>query len=152
MVGPTERQTIYQELKETFDPDSYILVVDDSITTRNLLTAMLRELGFFNVLQEANGLRALEVLQKMENPVSLVFSDWRMEGLTGLGLLVRVRADKNLKSLAFVMVTGAHELENVKFAIKAGVDGYLLKPFTVADLKEKLISTAQTVRKKTPSV
>ena len=140
---------LHKDLKEFINPEAYVLVVDDSQASRSLLSAMLRELGLYNVIHETNGLRALEVLQKKEHPFELVFSDWRMSGLTGLGLLVRIRADKDLKKLSFVMVTDSQESENVQFAIKAGVSAYLLKPFTVSDLKEKIILSMQDKKEPT---
>ena len=140
---------LHQDLKKYIDPESYVLVVDDSTMSRSVLAAMLRELGLYNVIHETNGLRALEVLQKKEFPISLVFSDWQMTGLTGLGLLVRMRAEEDLKKISFVMVTKSQEAENVQFAGRAGANAYLLKPFTISDLKEKIILSMQDKKEST---
>ncbi len=126
------------EQSQNFDSNGYILVIDDHQDIRKTLKEILHELGFKNIIQETNGQRAFELLQKSEHTVQLIFSDWRMSGLTGLGLLVRVRASPKLETIPFVMITGGDDENYVKFAAKAGVDAYLLKPFTSADVREKL--------------
>ena len=135
-------------IRETFDPDAHILVVDDNATIRTLLVEVLKKLGFHNIVEEFNGQQALARLQEKTCPFEIVFSDWRMSGLTGLGLLVRMRSDPGLKAISFIMITGTHDDEYVKMATKAGVDGYLLKPFTIADVKEKLSAAFQKALKK----
>lgn len=133
---------------ESFRNDAFILIVDDNPEIRNVLTQMLRSLGFSNTYQESDGLRAYERIKSKEHPYELVFSDWKMSGLTGLGLLVRIRKDIHLKTISFIMITGSNEEHNVKFAVNAGVDAYLLKPFTTEDIKNKMHIAFQKAAKR----
>lgn len=68
----------------------------------------------------------------------LVISDWNMEPMTGLQLLKEVRADAQLKSLPFIMVTAESKTENVIAAKAAGVNNYIVKPFNAETLKKKM--------------
>ena len=112
------------------------LVVDDQLTMRALVRSGLRDLGFQQVEEAADGEAALRSL--VASPVHLVISDYNMPKLDGLGLLRAVRAHPPLKSTAFIMLTGRADADLVKRAAQYGVNNYLVKPFTVANLKQKI--------------
>jgi two-component system chemotaxis response regulator CheY len=115
-----------------------ILVVDDYNTMRRIVKNLLKQLGFDNVDEAADGGEAFTKLQ--EKQYGLVISDWNMEPVTGMELLKRVRADEKLKMLPFVMVTAESKPENVIAAKQAGVSNYIVKPFNAETLKGKLTS------------
>jgi two-component system chemotaxis response regulator CheY len=113
-----------------------ILVVDDHGTMIKIVRSQLRQLGFVDV-DEANS--GDEALTKMcVRRYGLIFSDWHMEPLSGLDLLRAVRGDAGLKRTPFIMVTGESRSENVIAAKKAGVSGYIVKPFNAEMLKAKI--------------
>ena len=113
-----------------------ILIVDDFATMRRIFKTNLRQFGFNNFLEAENGLQALEVLKK--NEVDLIISDWNMPSMDGLEFLKAVRGDKSLKNIPFIMVTAEGQKRNVVEAVKAGVNGYIVKPFAPEILEEKL--------------
>lgn len=113
-----------------------ILIVDDYKTMLKIIRNLLGELGFNNVEEASDGQEAFDKLQS--HNISLVISDWNMEPMTGLDLLRKVRADDKLKKVPFIMVTAEAKAENVVTAKKAGVNNYIIKPFTAATLKSKL--------------
>ena len=115
-----------------------ILVVDDYQTMIRIIRNLLKQLGFENVDDAADGQAALEKLR--HNGYGLVISDWNMEPMTGYELLKEVRADAKLKSTPFIMVTAESRTENVVAAKKAGVNNYIVKPFNAATLKMKMSS------------
>lgn len=113
-----------------------VLVVDDQISMRGLARYSLLQIGFTSIDDAPNGLAAF---QKMEaKPFQLVVSDWHMEVMDGLTLLKTIRADPKLKKTPFIMVTGQSDRELVVQAVQAGVNNYIVKPFTVATLRSKI--------------
>jgi two-component system chemotaxis response regulator CheY len=120
----------------TVDKNMPILIVDDYKTMLKIIRNLLGELGFSNVEEAANGKEALDKLRSQ--PFSLVISDWNMEPMTGYNLLRSVRADEKLKKMPFIMVTAEAKADNVVAAKKAGVNNYIIKPFTAATLRSKL--------------
>jgi two-component system chemotaxis response regulator CheY len=120
------------------DMSTQILVVDDYQTMIRIIRNLLKQLGFENVDEAADGAAAL---QKMRNrPYGLVISDWNMEPMTGFELLKEVRADESLKATPFIMITAESKTENVIAAKKAGVNNYIVKPFNAQTLKAKIAS------------
>jgi two-component system, chemotaxis family, chemotaxis protein CheY len=115
-----------------------ILVVDDYSTMRRIIRNLLKQLGFDNVDEAADGGEALEKLKAKK--YGLIISDWNMEPMTGFELLKLVRADANLAALPFIMVTAESKTENVLEAKKAGVSNYIVKPFNAETLKTKMSS------------
>lgn len=113
-----------------------VLVVDDYKSMIRIVRGLLNQLGFMNVDEAADGETALRMIR--EKPYGLVLSDWNMEPMTGLELLQHVRADASTRALPFVMVTAEAKAENVVAARQAGVNNYVIKPFTLAVLKQKL--------------
>jgi len=118
------------------DKNIRILSVDDFSTMRRIVKNILKQLGYTNVDEAENGAAALEALR--EANYDLVISDWNMPVKTGIELLKEVRADPNLKETPFLMVTAEAEKDNVVEAMSAGVNNYVLKPFTAKILEEKL--------------
>lgn len=113
-----------------------ILVVDDQLPMRQALSAALRDMGFAQVIQATNGQEAMRALRT--TPVAAVISDWNMPGMSGLGLLRWVRSEPALSRLPFMLVTAETDRERVRMAITAGASEYLVKPYTVQDLANKV--------------
>ena len=118
------------------DKKMKILVVDDFATMRRIVKNILRQIGFTNILEADDGSTALNVLKKEK--VDLVITDWNMPKMSGLELLKAIRADENLKDIPVMMVTAEALKENIIEAVKAGVNQYIVKPFTAQTLQEKL--------------
>jgi two-component system chemotaxis response regulator CheY len=120
------------------DQNMKILAVDDFSTMRRIVKNLLRQLGYNNVSEAEDGAMALGLLQK--EPFDFVISDWNMPNMTGLELLKAIRADSNLKDIPVLLVTAEALKENVVAAVKAGANGYIVKPFTPDTLQGKIDS------------
>lgn len=113
-----------------------VLVVDDFGTMRRIVSNLLRDAGFLHLSEAEDG---AEALRKLEGGnFQFVVSDWNMPKMTGLELLKSVRQSSQLKHLPFLLVTAEARKENIVEAAHAGADGYIVKPFTAATLKEKV--------------
>ncbi len=117
-------------------PDIRILVVDDMSTMRRIIKTILNQLGYTNIEEAENGKQALAKLKKEK--FDFVITDWNMPEMDGLSLVKAIRNDEELKSLPVLMVTAEAKKENVMEALKAGVNNYIVKPFTPEVLKEKM--------------
>jgi len=106
-------------------PDTKFLVVDDYLSMRRMVKSVLNDLGYSNVTEADDGSTAL-------------ITDWNMPGMAGLDLLKAVRANERLAKLPVLMVTAEAKREQIVEAVQAGVNGYIIKPFTAEVLKEKL--------------
>lgn len=113
-----------------------ILVVDDFSTMRRIIKNLLRELGLNNVVEADDGQTALPKLQA--GGIDFLVTDWNMPGMTGIELLREVRADPALANLPVLMVTAEAKKEQIVEAAQAGVNGYIIKPFTAQTLSEKI--------------
>lgn len=113
-----------------------ILIVDDFSTMRRIIKNLLRDLGFTNTAEADDGKTALPRLKA--GGIDFLVTDWNMPGMSGLDLLKAVRADPDLASLPVLMVTAEAKREQIILAAQAGVNGYIIKPFTAATLKEKI--------------
>ena len=113
-----------------------ILIVDDFSTMRRIIKNLLRDLGFTNTVEADDGTTALPILQA--GTIDFLVTDWNMPGMTGIDLLRAVRADDSLKGLPVLMVTAEAKRDQIVAAAQAGVNGYVVKPFTAAVLKEKI--------------
>lgn len=113
-----------------------ILIVDDFATMRRIIKNLLRDLGFNNTQEADDGLTAIPMLNA--GNYDFLVTDWNMPGMTGFDLLKHVRADPDLKDLPILMVTAESKREQIVAAAQAGVNGYIVKPFTAAVLKEKI--------------
>jgi two-component system chemotaxis response regulator CheY len=113
-----------------------ILIVDDFSTMRRIIKNLLRDLGFNNTQEADDGLTALPMLKG--GGFDFLVTDWNMPGMQGIDLLKEVRADAELANLPVLMVTAEQKREQIVEAAQAGVNGYIVKPFTAQTLKEKL--------------
>lgn len=119
------------------DKQIKILIVDDFATMRKVIRNLLKQLGYENIVEAEDGVAALRTLRSQK--IDLVVSDWNMPNMTGLELLKAVRADEELKATPFLMVTAEALQDNVIAAVKAGVNNYIVKPFTAEVLNEKIV-------------
>jgi len=114
-----------------------IIVVDDSSTMRRIIKNTLARLGYKDVVEAADGVEAWNALQ--ENPdIGVVITDWNMPNMNGLELVKKIRAEEKYKGVPIIMVTTEGGKKEVITALKAGVNNYIVKPFTPQVLKEKL--------------
>jgi len=113
-----------------------VLVVDDQLTIRQLVRTSLQQLAITEVTEAHDGEDGLRKL--LSNPATLVITDFNMPNLDGLGLLRAIRSHPPLRSTAVIMLTGRADKDLVQRAVQFGVNNYLVKPFTVATLKQKI--------------
>ena len=116
--------------------DMKILIVDDFSTMRRIIKNLLRDLGFNNIMEADDGTTALPLLQK--GSFDFLVTDWNMPGMQGIDLLIAIRQDPDLSSLPVLMLTAESKREQIIEAAQAGVNGYVVKPFTAQTLKEKI--------------
>ncbi len=116
--------------------DLKFLVVDDFSTMRRIIKNLLHDLGYSNVTEADDGKTALPMLQA--GSFDLLITDWNMPGMPGLDLIKAVRADAKLAKMPVLMLTAEAKREQIIEAAQAGVNGYVIKPFTAETLKEKL--------------
>jgi two-component system chemotaxis response regulator CheY len=112
------------------------LVVDDFSTMRRIVKNLLHDLGYPNVTEADDGKTALPMLQG--GGFDFLISDWNMPGMSGLDLIKAVRSDAKLAKMPVLMLTAEAKREQIIEAAQAGVNGYVIKPFTAETLKEKL--------------
>ena len=119
-----------------FDTSMPILVVDDYNTMVRIIRNLLRQLGFTDVDDAADGSAALAKMNGKK--YGLVISDWNMEPMTGYELLKQVRANPDTARTPFIMITAESKTENVVAAKQAGANNYIIKPFNAETLKHKI--------------
>lgn len=120
-----------------------LLVVDDSSTMRRIIKNTLSRLGYDEVLEGEDGLQGWNALNE-NNDVGMLITDWNMPEMNGLELVRKVRADARFVDLPIIMVTTEGGKAEVITALKAGVNNYIVKPFTPQVLKEKLAAVLGT--------
>jgi two-component system, chemotaxis family, chemotaxis protein CheY len=111
------------------------LVVDDSVTMRRIMINALERIGYTNVIEACDGHEALELF---DESVGFIITDWNMPTLSGLEFARAVRARPSGQTVAILMVTTRGAREDIAAAVEAGVNNYILKPFTPSVLKEKI--------------
>lgn len=124
-----------------FNPKQKILIVDDMSTMRKIIKNMLTKMGCDNLTEAEDGDPAWKMIQEAHDagsPYEFIVSDWNMPGMTGLDLLKHIREDERFKTLPFLMITAEAEQSNVVIAVKAGVSNFIVKPFAITTLKEKI--------------
>jgi two-component system chemotaxis response regulator CheY len=124
-----------------FPQTTLFMVVDDMEPLRRVVRAMLKNLGYLNVLEASSGQQGLQVLEKtflIGKPVEVILSDWQMPGMTGIEFLEVVRTTEQYAHLPFIMITAEGQREQILAAIQGGVSSYLIKPISPAVLEEKL--------------
>ena len=118
------------------DKNMKVLVVDDFSTMRRIVKNLLRDLGFTNIQEADDGSTALPMLK--DGDFDFVVTDWNMPGMQGIDLLKAIRADASLSHIPVLLITAEAKKEQIVMAAQAGVNGYIVKPFTAATLKTKL--------------
>ena len=113
-----------------------ILVVDDFSTMRRIISNVLKQLGYENIVEAEDGTKALTILESQK--VDFVITDWNMPQMSGLDLLKAIRASKDRKSIPVLMVTAEAMQENIIAAAQAGVNNYIVKPFDAKTLADKI--------------
>jgi two-component system, chemotaxis family, chemotaxis protein CheY len=112
------------------------LVVDDFSTMRRIVKNFLTDLGYSNIQEADDGNTALPILKS--GNIDFLITDWNMPGMPGLDLLKAVRGDPALAKLPVLLLTAEAKREQIVEAAQAGVNGYVVKPFTAQTLKEKI--------------
>lgn len=112
------------------------LIVDDSSTMRRIIANTLNRLGYTDIVEASNGREGVERLA--EGPVDVIVTDWNMPEMTGIDLIRHVRATPSTSNIRVLMVTTRAGRDDIVEALKAGVNSYVVKPFTADTLKEKL--------------
>ena len=115
-----------------------ILVVDDSSTMRRIIKNTLSRIGQKETYEAADGILGWEELEKNQKDITLIITDWNMPNMNGLDFVRKVRADNKYELIPIIMVTTEGGKAEVITALKAGVNNYIVKPFTPQVLKEKL--------------
>lgn len=118
------------------DRDMNILVVDDFSTMRRIVKNLLKELGFSKFDEADDGATAWPMIQS--GKYDFIVSDWNMPQMTGIDLLRHVRKSEKLKGTPFLLITAEAKRSQILEAAEAGVDGYIVKPFTAATLNVKI--------------
>lgn len=118
------------------DKNMKVLVVDDFSTMRRIVKNLLRDLGFTNIQEADDGSTALPMLQGGD--FDFVVTDWNMPGMQGIDLLKAIRADASLSHIPVLLITAEAKKEQIVMAAQAGVNGYIVKPFTAGTLKTKI--------------
>ena len=114
-----------------------IMLVDDSRTIRNIQKKVLAKLGFNDIVEAADGVEALAAYK--ESPPDLMLVDWNMPNMDGITLVKTIRQMD--KSIPMIMCTTEAEKSRVVEALRAGVNNYMVKPFTAETLSEKINQT-----------
>lgn len=112
------------------------LVVDDAPTMRRIVINALAAVGFEKVHEAADGARALDLLKREK--IDFVITDWNMPVMSGLELINAIRTNDKFKNLPVILVTTRGDKGDIVSALKAGVDNYVVKPFTPTTLKQKI--------------
>ncbi|PKN20806.1 MAG: response regulator [Deltaproteobacteria bacterium HGW-Deltaproteobacteria-6] len=122
-----------------------VLIVDDFATMRKVVRNLLKQVGYEDIVEAEDGVMALKALKSQK--IDVIVSDWNMPNMTGLELLKAVRADEELAKTPFLMVTAEALQDNVVAAVKAGVNNYIVKPFTAEVLNEKIKKIMESINK-----
>jgi two-component system, chemotaxis family, chemotaxis protein CheY len=122
-----------------------ILVVDDFATMRKVVRNLLKQVGYEDIVEAEDGVMALRALKSQK--IDVIISDWNMPNMSGLELLKACKADAELAKTPFLMVTAEALQDNVVAAVKAGVNDYIVKPFTAEVLNEKIIKIMDSLNK-----
>lgn len=133
-----------------FAPQTKFLIVDDMNMFRQMVRQALQALEFKNMVEAGDGTVAMALLKQAieeKAPFDVVISDWNMPKMKGIDLLKNVRAEPWGKTLPFIMLTAEAEKQFIVDAVQAGVDNYIVKPFTIDAMKQKLTQTYTKTQK-----
>jgi two-component system, chemotaxis family, chemotaxis protein CheY len=128
-----------------FPAETKIMIVDDIIPMRKLIRKCLNDLGLKKTVEANDGATAWPLIEQAQAegaPFQLIISDWDMPKMKGIDLLRKVRADAAMKATPFILLTAEAEAARVKEALTAGVNAYIVKPFTPQAFAEKLKAIA----------
>jgi two-component system chemotaxis response regulator CheY len=123
-------------MEKSIDYSMRVVVADDFATMRKIVRNILKQIGFEDIVEAEDGVAALRILK--QEKVGLVVTDWNMPNMSGLELLQSIRENPATASVPVLMVTAEGLKENVLEAVKAGVNNYVVKPFTAEVLQEKI--------------
>lgn len=118
-----------------------ILVVDDMPEILNLSKIMLNSFGFHNVLFAKDGLDAINVLKNSDTECGYIISDYHMPKMNGLEFLSWIKKQIGYRHIPFLLMTGSPESSIVEQALKLGANDYVLKPFSIEQIKNKLMNS-----------
>ncbi len=118
------------------DLNMKVLIIDDFATMRRILKNIIKQIGFTNIDEADDGKSALKALKN--DKFDLILCDWNMPEMSGIDLLNKLKSDDQLKDTPFVMVTAEAQKDNIVKAVKAGVNSYIVKPFTADIVEQKL--------------
>jgi two-component system chemotaxis response regulator CheY len=127
-----------------------VLIVDDNMMMRQILSAQLIALGFTNVCKAVNGVDAMNQLLgaiEQNDPFRIILLDWNMPEMNGYDFLQQCRQDKRFDRTAIVMVAAEGEQQNIVKALETGATSYLVKPYVIDALDEKMKQVAQWLDK-----
>lgn len=127
-----------------FNTASKILIVDDMLTIRKITKKALVDLHFKHIEEASTGMEAWQIISKSP-PFDFIICDWNMPKMTGLEVLLKIRSTPEIANTPFILLTAESDLAQVKTAIQAGVDDYVLKPFTADTLKTRLEAVHQKI-------
>jgi two-component system chemotaxis response regulator CheY len=113
-----------------------VLIVDDQQSMRGICKYILTQLGFTSITEAKSGRDALGKLEQAH--IDLIISDWNMDDIDGLTLLKVIRKHPKTAAMPFIMATGRSDKEQVKEAISAGVNNYIIKPFDALTMKKRI--------------
>jgi len=118
-----------------------LLVAEDNENLRRLLVKMIKKMGYENVHEAENGEEAWEYLRL--NPVDLILTDWEMPIMSGVELLEKIRSSKSdeLKDVPVLMITVVDKKEKILEALKLKISGYIIKPFSMKIVEEKIATS-----------
>ena len=112
------------------------LIVEDSVIVRRILGNVLKTLGATHILEAPDGQTAWQFLEK--EPVDLIITDWNMPEMNGLELIRTIRSHEHTSHIPVIMVTVRDKQDDVRKAYQHQVSGYIVKPFTLQAIKEKI--------------
>lgn len=117
-------------------------VVDDSSTMRRIIVNTLKGMGHTDVIQGEDGVEGWKAIDA--NPdVDIILTDWNMPNMNGLDLVKKIRSDERFTKTPIVMITAEGGKKEVVIAMKAGINNYIVKPFTPDVLRKKLESVLE---------
>lgn len=125
----------------SLDTSMKVIVIDDMMTMRKIITKMLKGMGFADITEADDGATAWPLIEEAYNsgkPFQFIVSDWNMPKMSGLDLLIKIRATEGMNTTPFLMITAEAEQSNVVKVVQAGVSNFIVKPFTPETLKDKI--------------
>lgn len=126
-----------------FPPESRFLIIEDMSSMRDFIHASLKSLGYENILEAPDGVLAIEILKKQSRsgaPVDVILADWNMPKMMGIDLLKAIREVPDWEFIPFIMITTESEKAQILQAISSGVTDYIVKPFSISILQQKLLA------------